>query len=1062
MSRKILKKQSTSKYRKFKVSPLIPVIAVIEVIVLIAISTYAWFIVSQEKEASTGVITVNADSGLDIDFKNANYNDEINIWDYVDDEFSFEPVTSLDGRNVFVPTSGTFEKTNTNEMFFRDATINDINDKYLNVDFMLTNTTESAMEVYLGSESKFKVWNSGVDSNSRALRLAFYTNDGEHGKVDSSILANTNNENAILEASEDICTVYFDNHDSDWSKVYAYLFRRVGTTDYAVVTWPGSTMSKIAGSVYSYSFSNPLIDTDSDGIPDTPQYTNIVFSNGETGNDNQTADMTLPSSNSTAKIYKKGGSTSGSDYNTKTIYILKPSGWTTVYANVYKNGTSLTGFPGDKMTDCGAGIFSYTFPSDYTHVKLSNGTNSNESSEITIVSTSDSNYPPLYYFNSASINGSTPTTVKYSEKTIYFYNSQNFSKPYAKISTASGVGSSSGLTTEIAMTNLSAGVYYATVPAIYSSVVFEDGAGATQGTKYTKSSTIYDGYIYKPVTKTGTGWTVNNYSYEGYVGTEGQEPYAVISPGVSAGFQRAYTPVVDIASTTGAATQLIPAFASSIDNYIKGSGNALFTIPAGGMKDLSMIIWLEGTDADCTNDNYASTSLSKKEIELYLEFATTNVYRDSDNVPRYTYRFYDKTREVWTSDRLTNAAGISIAPVMQLYDATDKRGYLMHAASTTNVGGVKKIDLWECEAPATLYTSNHDLFFRRVDPYNEDEVWNYWHPGAPVSDAASVVGGKQFISFTAFADGAPASSTDDAVGVNGNNSVLTAATTAQTPAKSCGGLWGTYETTLLTLVDGTNGFWLKNSDTDSTSSALTLQYTYTYPLSGQQHTIEYKASGPYYSQMYYFVVPKALKDGITVNSQTKGASELAASYKVHRFWHFNGSYAMNIYSRNEEMSFNNTCDVTISTALTGYYLWLSNTYGSNSVDQSWFGEALNYVNISYKTEGNNTDMFGGTGYRYKAAFYNSGGTATEVCLFTNNGSFSLDKFNGYVVVAPIGLAKIQLRRCNSTFSVVYNYSSDWDVSNRNIVVYKYNGNSLDGDSNNNNTTYGWPTVPSYD
>lgn len=1058
MSRKILKKQSTSKYRKFKVSPLIPVIAVIEVIVLIAISTYAWFIVSQEKEASTGVITVNADSGLDIDFKNANYNDEINIWDYVDDEFSFEPVTSLDGRNVFVPTSGTFEKTNTNEMFFRDATINDINDKYLNIDFMLTNTTTSAMDVYLGSESKFKVWNDNVDSNSRALRLAFYTNDGEHGKVDSSILVNTNNENALLEDSENTFTVYFQNSEK-WSNVYAYSWRRVGSTDYAIMEMPGSKMTRICGDIYSYTFSNPLVDTNNDGTPDTRTCTNILFNDGSgsyTAGTSKTNDLTLVNGN----IYylNDTGNSSGRAYATKTIYFRKPDDWNKVYACVYKNGTNtLTGFPGDEMTSCGADIYSFTFPaSDYPDVKFSDGSNSHQSNMVHVIDhiNDSAKNPPLYYFT-ASSNG-TPSVVQYKENTVYFYNSVNFSTPYCKISTASGH------TAEIPMTNLSAGVFYCTVPSVYTSVVFEDGAGATQGTKYTKSSTIYDGYIYKPVTKTGTGWTVNNYSYEGYVGTEGQEPYAVISPGVSAGFQRAYTPVVDIASTTGAATQLIPAFASSIDNYIKGSGNALFTIPAGGMKDLSMIIWLEGTDADCTNSNYASTSLSKKEIELHLEFATNNVYRSNDNVPRYTYRFYDKTREVWTSDRLTNAAGISIAPVMQLYDASEKRGYLMHAASTTNVGGIKKIDLWECEAPATLYTSNHDLFFRRVDPYNEDEVWNYWHPGAPVSDAASVVEGKQYISFTAFADGAPASSTDDAVGVNGNNSVLTAATTAQTPAKSCGGLWGTYETTLLTLVDGTNGFWLKNSDTDSTSSALTLQYTYTYPLSGQQHTIEYKASGPYYSQMYYFVVPKVLKDGITVNSQTKGASELAASYKVHRFWHFNGSYAMNIYSRNEEMSFNNTCDVTISTALTGYYLWLSNTYGSNSVDQSWFGEALNYVNVSYKTEGNNTDMFGGTGYRYKAAFYNSGGTATEVCLFTNNGSFSLDKFNGYIVVAPIGLAKIQLRRCNSTFSVVHNYSSDWNVSNRNIVVYKYSGNLLDGDSNNNNTTYGWPTVPSYD
>ena len=1056
MSRNNNNKKSTSKYRKFKVSPLIPVIAVVEVIVLIAISTYAWFVVSQEKEAKTGVITVNADSGLDIDFKNANYDDEINIWDYVEDDFSFEPVTSLDGRNVFVPTSGTFDKTNTNNMVFRDATINDINDKYLNVDFMLTNTTSSPRDVYLGNDSKFKVWNNSVDSNSRALRLAFYTNDGEHGKVDSSILANTNNENAILEDSENTFTVFFQN-SGNWSDVYAYSWRRVGTKDYAVMEMPGSKMTRICGNIYSYTFSNPLVDTNNDNIPDTRTYTNILFNDGSgsyTAASTKTRDLTLVNGN----IYylSDSNNSSGRAYATKTIYFRKPSDWNKIYACVYNNGNNtLTGFPGDEMTDCGADIYSFTFPaSSYPDVIFNDGSSNHQSNRVHVTDhiNNSSLNPPLYYFT-ASSNG-TPSVVQYKENTVYFFNSANYSNPYCKIATASGH------TTEVPMTNLSAGVFFATIPSVYTTVVFEDGTEATQNTKYTQSQSIYDGYIYKPDTKTGSGWTVNYYSYSEYVGTAGQSPYAVISPGVSAGFQRAYTPVVDITPTNGTATQLVPAFASSIDNYIKGSGNPLFTIPAGGMKDLSMIIWLEGTDSDCTNDNYASTTLSKKEIELYLEFATTNVSRDSDNVKRITYRFYDKTREVWTSDRLTNTAGISIAPVMQLYDATDKRGYLMHAASTTNYGGKKKIDLWECEAPITLYNSNHDLYFRRVDPYNEDEVWNYWHPGVPVSDATSTVNGKQYISFTAFADGAPASEAE--IGVNGNDQTLSAAETAGTPAMSCGGLWGTYETTLLTAVDGTNQFWLKNSDNNTTSSALTIQYTYKYPLSGESHKIEYKASGPFHSQMYYFVVPKALKEGITVGSTTKTASQLVASYKIHRFWHFNGSYAMNIYKRNSEMDFNNTCNVSLNSAMTGYYIWLSNTYNSSSVNQSWFGETLNFANICYKTEGNNTDMFGGTDIHYKAAFYNSGGTATEVYLYTNNGEFSLSNFNGYVMVAPLNRSKIQLRRCNNTYSTIYNYSPDWNVSNRNIVAYKYSGDTVDGDSNNSHTTYGWPKIPSYE
>ena len=1044
MSRKINKKKSTTKYRKFKISPLIPVIAIIEVIILVAISSYAWFVVVQEKEAKTGIITVDADSGLDIDFKNANYEDEINIWDYVDEDFSFEPVTSLDGRNVFVPTSGTFGETGTNSMVFRDATINDINDKYLNVDFMLTNTTSADMDVYLGNESRFKVWNGNSQDNSRALRLAFYTNDGEHGKVDSSILANTNNENAILEQSSNTWTVYFKN-TKKWSNVYAYVWRTESGVNKYAVSWPGSKMTRIAGDIYSYTFNNPA----------DAAYQKIIFNDGTTGGTvgtNQTADLTLTGNNS--KLFNMDGTTEA--YTTKTCYFFKPSAWSGVKAHAFvatNDDRSLTTYPGDDCVDCGAGIYSYTFPTSTkingTSVNLNKIIFSNSANSSTKTADLNAVDGKLYFKNSPASG----TYDDYTENTLYFYNSQNFAKPYAKVT-------GSGQTVELAMTNLSAGVFYVTAPAVYTSVVFEDGMGATQNTKYTQSSTAYDGYIYKPNVKTSSGWTVSNYSYSSYVGTSGQNPYAVISPGVSAGFQRAYTPVVDIASTNGAATQLIPAFASSIDNYIKGSGNPLFTIPAGGMKDLSMIIWLEGTDTDCTVANYAM-----KNIELYLEFSTTNVYRDSDNVPSYTYRFYDKTRECWTSDRLTNAAGISIAPVMQLYDATTNRGYLMHAASTTSVGGVKKIDLWECTAPSTLFTGTdnmvndvatpHDIYFRRVDPYDEDEVWNYWHPGSPVADAGSTVNGKQYVSFTAFADGAPASSSQDAGGVAGNDQYVQAATTASTPAKSCGGLWGTYETTLFTAVDGTDQFRLANS-----GGVLTMHYTYKYS-SGATHEIEYKASGPMNGQFYYFVIPKNLLN----NSNVK-------DYRFNRYWDFNSEYAMNIYHRNSSMAAHVNDIFTMgSSQMSGYYAMLTRNPGGNAAanNYTYFGQDLMYINISYKDEGNNNNLFNGDQYKFKVHYWNtSNNQNVDQYFYTNNGNFQINNYLGYVTVVPAyaGTTKFNLVRCNTNSSwsqVGQNKTADvsFTTSKHNFVAYKWNGDAITY-SYNNDVQSTWPTVPSYE
>lgn len=1074
MSRDIKKKKrSTSKYRKFKISPLIPLIAVIEVIVLIVISTYAWFIVAQEKNARTGVINVDADSGLSIDFKNANYDDEINLWDYVAEDFKFSPVTSLDGRNVFVPTSGTFGNDTTNNIIYRDATVNDINTKYIDVDFTLTNTNNQDVSVYLNNNSSFEVYDGNNRQNSRALRLAFYTNDAKHGNVASSILENTNDENVRLDRLSNTVTLYF-NKPSHWDYCYAYVWKTINGTDYMAVSWPGSLMTHVAGTIYSYSFSN------------TENYTNVVFSNGEdnpvayeeNGNENnydectKTVDLTIANGH----LYHASGD--GGTYTTQTVYFRKPSDWSKVSAHAFKESGdyhSFTEWPGDLCTNCGADIYSYTFPVhfddyDINGIQFNDGTNNHKTADLELLDNSGNRKDGhLFYFNSQG-NGACDSIV-YSTSTVYLNNYLGWTKPYVKLKIDNNT------ITRVAMTNLSAGVFYATVPSVYTQVSFEERAGLdnlsvnqTTKYKYTQEITYTDGHIYRPNTWTNTGYDLTDLSYTetvGIVGGNANDSYAVISPGVSAGFQRAYTPVVGVNSATGAPIQVVPAFASSLDNYIRRSGRAMFTIPAYGMLDLSMIIWLEGTDSDCTNENYAA-----KNIDLYLEFSTTLKQREGvDDAEYYTYRFYDETRECWTSDRLTNAAGVSVAPVMQLYDATKNRGYLMHAVSTTNIGGTRKIDVWECQAPATLCTGTdnkvnnvntaHDLYFRRVDPYNEDEVWNYWHPVSvaecngkayesyQVTENGQTVT-KNYVNFTAFADGAPASTAES--GISGNDQPLSAATSASTPARSCGGLWGKYETKLLTAIDGTDGMYLKND-----KGVMTINYTFKYG-SNKTQTIEYKASCVF-NQIYYFVVPVDLKDNGT---------NAASGFTFKRFYNFNSEYAMNIKNRNATMTYDSTSLFSISGALTGYYsMW--NKIGSNR--WSYFGNDLLYVNISYTNDSSNANMFDGNSIKYRVHFWDNSNHDTNQYLFTNNGSFQLKNFNGYLVVKPYGYNNFQLQRCDTSNSWSIcnsgkdvSYDQTYDSNKHNVVVHYWTGNSnktVGLTYNNDQVGYGWPVVPAY-
>lgn len=1005
MSRDIKKKKkSTSKYRKFKVSPLIPIIAMIEVLVLIAISSYAWFIVAQDKYANTGVITVDADSGLNIDFKNASYEDEINLWEYVADDFEFSPVTSLDGRNVFVPTSGTFGNDSTNNIVFRDATVNDINTKYIDVDFTLTNTNTTSVNVYLNNNSHFEVYDGNNKQSSRALRLAFYTNDAKHGNVGSSILANTNNENAALDALDNSVTVYFTKPDH-WSTCYAYVWKNANNTVYNASAWPGSTMTHVAGKVYSYTFSY------------NEGYNHIIFSNGTDGsnrkvygasgstssNYTQTRDLMIYTDDITESHIYEGSAikdSKGTEYVTKTVYFRKPTDWGGVRAHAFVtpgNTSSFTTYPGDMCTYCGADIYSYTFPryvsgnsgTQYNGIVFSNSSNSDNKTEDLPNATmrAISGYDidgKLYYFNGG--NNGACSGVEYTDSTIYFNNSVGWEKPYVKLT------SPTGHVTRVAMTNLSANVYYASIPSAYTTISFEERKDMDNTTnqtglnKYTQNVTYTDGYIYRPKDWTSTGYDFTSFSYTDTVG--GSDTYAVISPGVSAGFQRAYTPVVGVSNDTGAPVQVVPAFASALDNYIKRSGREMFTIPAHGMLDLSMIIWLEGTDKDCTEETYAG-----KNIELYLEFSTTITEREGvDDADYYTYRFYDRTRECWTSDRITNDAGNSVAPVIQLYDATIGRGYLMHAASTTNINGTRKVDMWECQAPATLYTGSdnnnvsHDLYFRRVDPYNEDEVWNYWHPYSPKDSSGGTAFQSitensvttSYVSFTAFADGAPARSAEP--GIEGNNNIMAAATSATAPTHSCGGLWGDIPTTTLTVVDG-----LPNNDTYHKSGAvMTLNYT----MNGQN--VEYRASGYDSGTIFYFVIPTAIYN-----------SSSYTSFSFKNYYNYNDKYALNIYNRNSGMSYNKT--YTINSQMTGKYAMIQRNDSDNGYSNYW-GDSIFYYQIKQ-------DQCFTDGAKAEVAFVGSGDK-----FYMRTGDNSVDSFTGgwgyygFAVVVPKNATETYLHR----------------------------------------------------
>ena len=975
MSRNKNKKKSTKKYLNFKSLPLIPIIAVIEVLVLIVVSSYAWFYLSTNKEVNVGTVSVDADSGLDIDFKYAKEEDYINIWKYIDNDFEFEPVTSLDGRNVFVPTTGTKDNTDTANMLFREGTVNDINSKYINIDFEMTNTTDYDMKVYLNNNSYFNVKNktSGAKDESRALRLAFYPNDASSGNVGSQLIggsADYSDNEEYDTGSANMKTIYFDNTkwennqaSKNWDKVYAYIYSTnpaSGTTEYHTA-WPGIEMSRSSGPIYSLGFS------------DTNNYNKVIFNNGA---GTQTATYNLTDG------YVYSTTSSGSAYNAKTVYFVKPNSWDHVYVHAWRMNSNnqpqyYTNWPSsgdvsglDEMTYVGSGIYSYTFSTSVYGILFTDGTQGGTHQTVDITTSQNDK---VYYVNGTSGGKYTVNTygTNYSSlttKTVFFYNSLGWSKPYAYASLANNYNGVNSI--QVAMTSLTGNVYYCNLPEIYTNVYF--GAKEDTANHRTVDITYQNGYVYRTLdTTTGGKYNVEQFEYSNYSSTEG---YAVISPGVSAGFQRSYTPVIGINNESGKATQVIPAFANSIDNYIYGntagpvvSGEAtsqtVFEIKSKHVLSLSMVIWLEGTDPSCYGDTYPGNN-----IELRLEFASS--YTDTSQSPpqevnvntygseTYTYKFYDKTRECWTSDRQSTESGVTVAPVMQLYDNTVQRGYLMHPETYKTVDGKTKVSCWTVDAPQTVALKGHDIIFRRVNPYDEDEVWNYWHAGPcsgtgtsstpPITDkkntttypiysiAQTSVGDNTIISFTAFSDGGP---TEAMLRKNDsgyqNNS-------AAVPEVSCGGLWGNHNVRTLTVVDGFQGHPFGNTNLANTSGMMTMSYNFKYSSSSHSRNvkIEYKASGPNNQIFYYFIVPDAL---YTAQDPTaSNAQGLRCTFKS--YYDYTSKYATNSekntlkYRRSERYK---SVTASNSAAPCGDYFMLNED--KSQTNHSYWGSDILYV-----------------------------------------------------------------------------------------------------------------------
>lgn len=154
---------------------LLSVISLLLSLVLIVFVSYSWFCYRDTGQLSTSALTIDADSGLSLNFGD-DYSGKLDINNHINvNDFKLSEASSVDGRNIYFPTTGTGTNTGTNDMIFREGTANDVNTRYLSLDFSLRAAAGEA-DVFLDAGKTYAVLTSGVTANS--IRMAFNFNDG--------------------------------------------------------------------------------------------------------------------------------------------------------------------------------------------------------------------------------------------------------------------------------------------------------------------------------------------------------------------------------------------------------------------------------------------------------------------------------------------------------------------------------------------------------------------------------------------------------------------------------------------------------------------------------------------------------------------------------------------------------------------------------------------------------------------------------------------------------------------------------------------------------------------
>lgn len=190
-------------YRSDFKSFLRSIVALLLVVMLVFCSTYAWIEGAKNAEAKGEECTVIAGSGVKFIGPDATNPTSVSL----PNKTTLSDCSSVDGRNIFIPTTGSIRKssetTSTSNLKFRNAVEEDKNNKFLTAEFSIKSLENKSDDktkktpIYIDSSSSFTC----ASGSSLPFRVSLNFNDGSDPVVLCPGLANASQSNTASAVS---------------------------------------------------------------------------------------------------------------------------------------------------------------------------------------------------------------------------------------------------------------------------------------------------------------------------------------------------------------------------------------------------------------------------------------------------------------------------------------------------------------------------------------------------------------------------------------------------------------------------------------------------------------------------------------------------------------------------------------------------------------------------------------------------------------------------------------------------------------------------------------------